>query len=226
MGDLDAARAAFKALPAQRRKLDFVADVLGSSIPFQPDSVDVCPRVAAAIKRRAGLTADEANQFRVAATEGIVGRGEHLRASGACDAWFGIADHATRMVAGNFNGPLAMEIAKQIGYHDTDFVELFRAGDSVVGQLPASGSGVPRKFRDAERLGELKQLCGGRNRRLIKSLCVNEYADVLLRELSQEAAAGRMTSPIPARGSGLGSLGDCEAVWRRAGRMRRRNCEA
>lgn len=194
---MDAARAAFKALPAQCRKLDFVADALGSSIPFQPDSVDVCPRVAAAIKRRAGHTAGEANLFRVAATDGIVERGKCLRASGACDAWFGNADHATRMVAGNFNGPLAMEIATKIGYHDPAFVELFRTGGSVVGQLAASGSGVPRKFRDAAPVGELWQSCGERNRKLIESLRVNVHADVLLRELSQEAAAGRMTSPIP-----------------------------
>ena len=117
------------------------------------------------------------------------------------------------MVAGNFNGPLAMEIATKIGYHDPDFVELFRTGGSVVGQLAASGSGVPRKFRDAAPVGELWQSCGERNRKLIESLRVNVHADVLLRELSQEAAAGRMTSPIPIEEVDL----DCSVIARRFG---------
>lgn len=59
---------------------------------------------------------------------GLEDAGSQLRASGACDAWFGSCDDITRRVSDGVNGPLFTRLLEATGYVDVECVELFRTG--------------------------------------------------------------------------------------------------
>ena len=68
---------------------------------------------------------------------GLEDAGSQLRASGACDAWFGACDDITRRVAGGVNGPLFTRLLEATGYVDVECVELFRTGSASCRELVA-----------------------------------------------------------------------------------------
>ena len=52
----------------------------------------------------------------------------HMRRTGLCESWFGVADVTTRNVSGGCNGPLLEQLLQGSGYKDAACVELLREG--------------------------------------------------------------------------------------------------
>ena len=67
---------------------------------------------------------------------------DHQR-SGRCREWLRGADSEVARVAGQLNGPLALDLARACSYADAPCIDMFRDDGSVVGGLVDSGCGTP-----------------------------------------------------------------------------------
>ena len=66
-------------------------------------------------------------------------------------AHLGLASCLLKVTQG-VNGPLLVELARNIDYHDTACVEMFREGADIAGTLEYAGNGWPVFLKDAEDL--------------------------------------------------------------------------
>ena len=144
------------------------------------------------------------------------------------------ADATVAAISRDVNVPLFEELAKRANHTDLDCTRFFieevlRAapaaprrkdrllpsqGAPVIGQLPASGNGVPHKFdapvdvadldrgttrwhvgatASLPRAGALKN-----NQRLLASLRDDEFEETLYKQALEEAALGRLSPPLSA----------------------------
>ena len=84
-----------------------------------------------------------------------------------------------------------------VGYHDSECIELFREGCSIVGDLPCSGNGRPLND-EAASLPDIEALVSARvanNRALVQKLKEDEHSHELLKMAGEDALKHRMSAP-------------------------------
>ena len=95
------------------------------------------------------------------------------------------------------NDPLLEQLAAVTSFTDPECIQCFRRGAPVTGTIPAAASAKTHEYAPAEPVEKLRQQCRVRNERLMASLREDKHASFLMEQTKADAAAERMTMPIP-----------------------------
>ena len=116
---------------------------------------------------------------------------------GAPQQWLCSADPDAQRISSEVNGPLLLELASSVQWHDLDVVELFRSGGKVIGVLPPCGANGKKVWPEPDDWHALLEDAAARNSDLLASLRADPNAAALTADAAKDSALGRM-SPIRA----------------------------
>ena len=138
----------------------------------------------------------------------------NLISDGTTDEWFRDADESIKQVSclrsctsrtsimsaqvtQGVNGPLLEELARNIDYHDTACVEMFREGADIAGTLEYAGNGWPAFLKDAEDLKKLDDNRQENNLHLLRRMREDTHSQTLYWQAVEEVELGRASCPRP-----------------------------
>ena len=109
--------------------------------------------------------------------------GAELWRSGKVDEWYKCSDRLVRGVAKDVNGPLLVELANYVGYHDTECIDFFRSGAALLGKLPVSGNGTAELHKEPMPIEQLHEECEGRNAETLARMRQDKHDDFLFQQV-------------------------------------------
>ena len=110
-----------------RRKFRYAIAQFGSEDPWaQEDPLEEL--LGDAVDWLARHSASSANKKRLAIIKQLQEADRRQRAAGAVKRWFAEADSEMVKVCGDTNGYLFESLLRELGYHDVECVDVFRAG--------------------------------------------------------------------------------------------------
>lgn len=118
-----------------------------------------------------------------------------FRDSGACSAWSSVGDDGCQKFSSEVNGPLAELLLQRTSHTDNTCFDVFRFGAPLYGDLPKTGNGVACSLPPPASVEFLCSKVRQRNRKLLKRLQNDKFAQQLLLQTQADATLGRMTPP-------------------------------